>query len=113
MGILSHLAQEYIPQQFALIERCWLNLYSEAFLKKFLPLKIMLCSSVSTVSLLFTPTFHYGLTPIDAYFNYDNICVSYGSESVLTMNAEKELALSRTLSRLFVDLLSAEVSVTF
>lgn len=97
---------EYIPQQLALIEKCWLNLYSEAFLKKFLPLKIMLCSSVSTVSLLFTPSpAHYGLTPVDAYFNYDNICVNYGSESVLTMNAAKELALSRTLSRLFVELI--------
>ncbi len=97
---------EYIPQQLALIEKCWLNLYSDAFLKKFLPLKIMLCSSVSTVTLLFTPSpAHYGTTPVDAYFNYDNICVNYGNESVLTMNASKELALSRTLSRLFVELI--------
>lgn len=103
--IVAPSQEEYIPQQLALLERCWLNLYSDAFLKKFLPLKIMLCSKVSTVSLLFSPSLHYGETPIDAYFNYDNICVSYGSGSVLSVNAAKELELSRTLSRLFVELI--------
>jgi len=94
----------YIPQQLELLDECWLSLYSDAFLKKFLPLKIMLCSSVSTVTLLFTPSpMHYGLTSIDAYFNYDNICVNYGGENISTMTAGKKLAFSRALCRLLVE----------
>ena len=94
----------YIPQQLALIDECWLSLYSDTFLKKFLPLKIMLCSSVSTTTYLFTPApAHYGLTSVDGYFNYDNICVNYGSESVLTITASKKLAFTRTLCRLLVE----------
>lgn len=78
----------YVGQQLALIKKLWFSYYTDKFLIKFLPAKIMLCASLDSIysTTLFNPTrFVKNTKSVNAWFNYDNICVSYGDAGVTTM----------------------------
>ncbi|AEV98703.1 hypothetical protein A4D02_09160 [Niastella koreensis] len=80
----------YVDRQLALIKKLWLSYYSDAFLTKFLPAKIMLCASLDSVytSYLFNPTRYVKTTKsVGAWYNYDNICVNYGSMAINSMTS--------------------------
>lgn len=82
---------EFIPAQLDLIQSKWFSFYSDKFLKKFLPAKIMLSSKVDSIWTLyvFTPSYRptKGSKKVGAYYNYDNIVVNFGDASINTMNA--------------------------
>lgn len=78
----------YVPAQLALIQSKWFSFYSDKFLKKFLPLKILLCSKVDTITssssgnpIVYTKN----VRKIATFYNYDNIQVNYGDATVNTM----------------------------
>lgn len=78
----------YVEKQMALVKKLWLSYYSDAFLTKFLPAKIMLCASVDSVytTYLFNPTRYVKATKsVGAWYNYDNMCVNYGSTVINSM----------------------------
>jgi len=78
----------YVAKQLGLVNKLWLSWYSDALLKKFLPAKIMLCASLDSIysTTLFNPTRYIkNVKSVGAYYNYDNICVSYGSSAVTSM----------------------------
>jgi len=80
----------YVAKQLALIKKLWLSYYSDAFLTKFLPAKIMLCASVDSVytTYLFNPTRYVKtVKSVGAWYNYDNICVNYGSSAITTLTS--------------------------
>lgn len=92
-GFLVKPAEEqYIPAQLSLIQTCWFGYYSDAFLKAFLPAKILLCAAVDSSWL----KYDFSTTPITilqldkavgAWFNFDNICVNYGSNAIENMTS--------------------------
>ena len=81
----------YIPAQLSLIKSKWFAFYSDKFLKKFLPVKILLCSKVDSV--VYSPVFPAPVTyvkntkKVGAYYNYDNIQVNFGDATVNSMTA--------------------------
>jgi hypothetical protein len=90
----------YVKKQLELLDSTWFRFYSEKFLDAFLPVKIMLCAqidSVYTKYISFNPiTPVKAVTPVSAWYNYDNICVSNGRSSIETMTAaEKKNYLAR------------------
>jgi len=83
--------EAFIPAQLALIQSKWFGFYSEKFLKKFLPTKVMLCKKVDSVgnSFVFTPVFATvkSTKKVAAFYNYDNIQINYGDATVNSMTA--------------------------
>lgn len=81
----------YIPAQLTLIQNKWFGFYSDKFLKAFLPVKILLCSkvdSISSTAVFPTPvTYVKNVKKIGAFYNYDNIQVNFGDATVNTMTA--------------------------
>jgi hypothetical protein len=81
--------EAYIPAQLTLIQNNWFSFYSDKFLKKFLPVKIMLCKKVDSVynGYVFTPVFSaVKMTKkVGAFYNYDNIQVNYGDATINNM----------------------------
>jgi len=96
----------YIPAQLDLIKKKWFSFYSDKFLKKFLPSKIMLCSKVDSVStsFVFTPALVYvkGTKKIAAYYNYDNIEVNYGDASVAALTKQDSLGFVAKINLVFI-----------
>ncbi|MEH3114302.1 putative zinc-binding metallopeptidase [Pedobacter terrae] len=84
----------YINAQLNLIKNKWFGFYTDKFLKKFLPAKIMLCKKVDSVftNYVFTPTFTAvkGTKKVAAFYNYDNIQVNYGDATVNSMTAAEQ-----------------------
>lgn len=91
VGFLVQPAEEqHISKQLDLIQTCWFGYYSDTFLKTFLPAKILLCAAVDSSYL----TYDFSTTPativksdkkVGAWFNFDNICVNYGSNAIENM----------------------------
>ncbi|MGQ7856890.1 hypothetical protein ACUN24_21845 [Pedobacter sp. WC2501] len=81
----------YIAAQLNLIKTKWFNFYSDKFLKKFLPVKILLCKRVDSVgnAFIFTPVFSSvkSTKKMPAFYNYDNIQINYGDATVNSMTA--------------------------
>lgn len=92
-GFLATAAEEaYVGKQLEVIQRLWFRYYSDKFLKAFLPVKILLCSKVDSSSLGYdfstNPiTFFLNYKEVAAWYNYDNISVSFGSMKVENMTA--------------------------
>ncbi len=84
---------QYVAKQVALIQSVCFSLYPDTFLTKFIPVKVFLCSSVQNATWLGT-TQTIG-KPIYAYYNYDNVCLSYGSKAVDTIRTAKDTSLVR------------------
>lgn len=96
----------YIPAQLALIQSKWFSFYSDKFLKKFLPVKIILCRKVDSVynSYVFTPVFMAvkQTKKVGAYYNYDNIKVNYGDATVNTMTATEQKTFLASVNITFI-----------
>ncbi|MDR6784515.1 hypothetical protein ABIE26_002097 [Pedobacter africanus] len=84
----------YINAQLNLIKNKWFGFYTDKFLKKFLPVKIMLCKKVDSVgnTLIFTPVFTTvkSTKKVAANYNYDNIQLNYGDATVNSMTAAEQ-----------------------
>lgn len=97
----------YISKQLHVLDRLWFRLYSDEALKKLLPVKILLCSNVQEmeVSWVFTPTFQtvYQGVDIPAYYNYDNIAVSYASSRVDGLTVSDSLTICKALNTQFIE----------
>lgn len=91
--------ENYVGQQLSLLDEVWFSKLN-ASAKKLLPTLILLCSEVNNVAYAydFYPVFkaYYSESPILSHYNYDNICVTYGSEAVtsLTDDQKKEFGSS-------------------
>ena len=105
--IIIPAEEEYVGQQVDLIQKAWFASYSDEFLKEFLPVKIMLCSNIDSVyaEYDFSEGFKviYKGKKVKAWYNYDNICVSYGSEAVMGMTKVDSLEFRRKMSYTFVE----------
>ena len=106
--IVSPADEAYVGEQLGLIQDMWFAPYSDEFLAKFLPVKIMLCSEIDSVYM----SWDFSTSPItmlgegkkvDAWYNYDNVCVSYGSEAVMHMTREDSLAFKNKVNNIFVE----------
>jgi hypothetical protein len=91
-GEVAPAEEAFIPNQLELIQTKWFNFYSDKFLKKFLPTKILLCSKVDSITTGFifggpTVTYVKQTKKVGAYYNYDNIQVNYGDASINSMTA--------------------------
>jgi len=101
------MAEEaYIPKQLALIKSSLFDLYPEKFLKKFLPVKILLCSKVDSISAVFDfTTFKYakGVKSIGAYSYYNTICINYGNIDITTMTDADKTAFLKKVNTMFIE----------
>lgn len=100
----------YVAKQLGLVNKLWLTYYSDVFLKKFLPAKIMLCASLDSIwsVTLFNPTRYIKNVKIVAgYYNYDNISVSYGSSAVTTMTASDSIKFLAKVNLVFMQSIAA------
>lgn len=87
---VTNADQAYVDQQLGLINKLWLPNYSDKFLVAFLPAKVMLCGSLDSIytNILFNPTRYIKVVKsVEAWFNYDNICINYGSVRATTLTA--------------------------
>jgi len=102
--IVTAADEQYVGKQLDLLNKLWFGFYSDAFLKKFLPVKVMLCSKVQSCVWGTTPQ-GFGVVGTDkpAYYNYDNICVSYGSSSVNNLTLSDSLTIAQSINRCFME----------
>ena len=105
--IVSPADEAYVGEQLELLQDTWFSSYSDEFLSAFLPVKIMLCSEIDSVyaTYVFSPTFMmvHESAKVDAWYNYDNICVSYGSEEVTQMTEADVAAFRNKVNRIFIE----------
>jgi len=97
----------YITNQLVVLNKLWFGFYSDKFLKQFLPVKIMLCNTVDSVYskvVSFSPTVTYARvdTYVGAWYNYDNLCVSYGNSSAATMVQKDSIAFAKKVNLIFM-----------
>lgn len=94
-----------IQAQLDLIDKSLFSLYPKNFLKRFLPVKLLLCSKVDSIftTYVFNPTYSpaKGVKKIPAYFSYDNIAVNYGDGSASTLSAAEKLAFLARINQVF------------
>ncbi len=95
---------EYIAPQLDLLNKTWFSYYSDEFLKEFLPIKILLCSQVQYCDYDWS-TWPAQILPsgIAAYYNYDNISVSYASADVETMTVQDTIDFTLGVNRVFIE----------
>lgn len=97
---------DYISAQLDLIQEKWFSYYTDTFLKKFLPSKIMLCSRVDSIytGYVFTPSFAYikASKPVSAYYSYDNITVNYGSDTITRFSATDKRNFMARVNQAFI-----------
>ena len=88
--------ENYVGQQINLLDEVWFSKLSATAKKQLLPTLILLCSEVNDVAYMytFTPVFkaYYGESPLLSHYNYDNICVTYGSSGVTSLTGEQKKA---------------------
>lgn len=106
--IISFANENYIGNQLGVIEDLWFAHYSEEFLSKFLPVTIFLCSEIDSVYMKWdfstVPFSQKGIgKKVDAWYNYDNICVGRGNESSTRMTADDSLKFRDKINRIFVE----------
>ncbi|MBE9601547.1 putative zinc-binding metallopeptidase [Pedobacter sp. MC2016-24] len=97
---------ENIPAQLELLDKSLFQHYPNAFLKTFLPVKILLCSKVDSVynTYVFTPVYTAtkAVKKVPAHYNYDNIAVNYGDATISTMTAAEKLAFLARVNLVFI-----------
>ncbi|MBE9599577.1 putative zinc-binding metallopeptidase [Pedobacter sp. MC2016-24] len=97
--------KDYITSQLELLDKSLFSLYPTAFLKKFLPVKFLLCSQVDSIytNYVFTPVYTAtkGVKKIPAYYSYDNIAVNYGDATIASMTAADKVAFLARLNLVF------------
>ncbi len=95
----------YVGEQLDLLNDTWFKYYSDEFLKEFLPIKILLCSQVGYVDYSWDANWNliYVASPIVAYYNFDNISVSYASEAVLNLTDYDKSNIAFELNHVFAE----------
>lgn len=106
--IVTRADENYVGEQVELIQKAWFASYSDEFLKEFLPIKIMLCSDIDSVSMVWDFSSFpfkqiYEGKKVKAWYNYDNICVSYGSEAVRQMTKADSLAFRYKMNQTLIE----------
>lgn len=106
--IVTRADENYVGEQVGLIQKVWFASYSDEFLKEFLPIKIMLCSDIDSVSMVWDFSSFpfkqiYEGKKVKAWYNYDNICVSYGSEAVTQMTKADSLAFRHKMNQTLIE----------
>lgn len=103
----------YINKQLNLLNDVWFSNYSEKFLKAFLPVKILLCSEVDSVGYNWTtrPVSISG-RKVGAWYNYYNICVSYGDSNIDQLSVIDKRKFKDKLNRVFIQSIIDRVIVT-
>lgn len=66
---------EYIEKQLEFLEKNYLNFFSDEYLTKILPIRILLCSTLQN----YVENKPY---PMTYYFGIDNLCIGYGDERI-------------------------------
>lgn len=106
----------YIPAQLSLIQNKLFAFYSDKFLKKFLPVKIMLCSKVDSVtySAVFTVPITYvkNTKKVAAYYNYDNIQINFGDATINSMTAADQRLFIYKANLIFIQSIIARGQTT-
>lgn len=95
--------EEYVGKQLKLLNALLFNFYTEDFLKKFLPVKILLCSKVQNCDWSFFPVFSIVGIEIPAYYNYDNICLSYGSSAIENISKNDSSSIAQAFNRCLIE----------
>lgn len=106
--IIAPVDENYVGEQVELIQDAWFDTYSDEFLKEFLPIKIMLCSDIDSVYMVWDFSSYpfkqvYEGKKVKAWYNYDNICVSYGSEAVTQMTKADSLAFRHKMNQTLIE----------
>lgn len=106
--IVTRADENYVGEQVELIQKAWFASYSDEFLKEFLPIKIMLCSDIDSVYMVWDFSSYpfkqvYEGKKVKAWYNYDNICVSYGSEAVRQMTKADSLAFRHKMNQTLIE----------
>lgn len=98
--IVAPSDEKYVGKQVRLLKNLCFAFYTDEFLKKFLPVKLMLCSSVQSCT-------WQGLSIVGtekpAYYNYDNICFSYGSSAVDNLTLSDSINIVQSINRCFME----------
>lgn len=105
LGFLVEMPDKnYINQQLDLLKATWFDHYSDKFLDKFLPIKILLCSQVKECKYDFsTSPSKINAFNLSGYFNFDNISVSYANESITNITSAQKKVFEKDVNRLFVN----------
>jgi len=94
-----------VEAQVDLINKSLFTLYPAAFLKKYLPAKLLLCNKVDSIytTFVFTPTYvtNKNIKKIPAFYSYDNIYINYGNSTVAQLTAAEKLAFLARLNQVF------------
>ncbi len=98
--IVAPSDEKYVGKQVRLLKNLCFAFYTDEFLKKFLPVKVLLCSSVQ--SCIWQGTSIIG-TDKPAYYNYDNICFSYGSSAVDNLTLSDSINIAQSVNRCFME----------
>lgn len=90
--IVDTANKNYVSKQIALFTRGCLNLYSDAFLKKFLPIRVLLCNHIYSVS------YNYTFTSVMAWSIYDHLCIGRGNSSIDSMSRSDTIAYMKAVN---------------
>ncbi len=88
--------ENYVGQQLDLLQQTWFGKFNDKMLDDLLPTKILLCSEVNEIVNQYGWDANgywskYLPTPVNAWYNYDNICVNYGNADVQNLtDAQKK-----------------------
>lgn len=106
----------YVGDQLKLIDSIWFKYYSDAFIKDFLPVKILLCKSVDSIStaiVSYSPvTFGKGVTSVASWYSYDNITVNYGNSTAATLTTAQVKKIATKLHLVFMQSIKERALVT-
>lgn len=99
--LVTKADQNYVKQQLSLLNEVWFSKLNDTAKKKLLPTMILLCSEVDKMQTkyIYSPSFRmiYAPKPVYAHYNYDNICVTYGSSAVTNITANDKKAFRKQL----------------
>ncbi|MCH4182946.1 MAG: hypothetical protein LKF48_07310 [Prevotella sp.] len=99
--LVTKADQNYVKQQLSLLNEVWFSKLNDDAKKKLLPTMILLCAEVDQMQTkyIYSPNFKmiYVPKPVYAHYNYDNICVSYGSSAVTSVSDNDKKAFRKQL----------------
>lgn len=102
-----------IKQQLSLLKEVWFDSYTDKFLKAYLPAKILLCSEIDSIVYDWSSyPFKLKGVKIGAWYNYYNICTSYGNSDVNSMTATDKRIFKDKINRVFIQSIIERAIVT-
>lgn len=103
-GYLYQLPDEkYVGEQVKMLQTEFLNLFPSSFLKKHLPLRILLCSELYYLEGGYTtePT-HDDYKPVNAFEGYEFFAVNHGNSAIEKMTRQEKDAFRIDLCKLLL-----------